>query len=76
MNDCKVCNDPANPFFGTCPHGPGMRSGIVNGEIIQDERPYLCPKCEGMTTESKRNPHLFPTDLLCPTCEGTGVVWK
>ena len=41
-----------------------------------EEKPYLCPKCDGMTTESKKHPMLYPTETLCPTCGGTGVVWR
>lgn len=42
----------------------------------REEKPFCCPKCDGMTTLSKRNPYWYPSDMLCPTCKGSGVVWK
>ena len=30
-------------------------------------KPYTCPKCNGLKKVDNKN---------CPTCEGTGVVWK
>jgi hypothetical protein len=36
MSDCKICNDPANPFIGTCPHG---------GVKEMSEELKVCPWC-------------------------------
>ena len=55
----------------------GLRPGEWKLVVENNEEvPHVCPKCDGMTTLSGRHPYLFPTDTVCPTCGGTGVVWR
>lgn len=41
--------------------------------------PHKCPSCDGFgKRETQPEPHVFagPTEVVCISCEGKGVLWR
>jgi hypothetical protein len=42
MSDCKICNNPANPFIGNCPHGTEAMTEVKLTEEDKSRAKEFC----------------------------------